>query len=432
MKKVFQRLVRFLKSDFVLLLLVACCYLFFLNVNSQNKLVNIVKDASFKLGLENLNSNLIKKLAAARIGLVTNQTGKDQRGERNVDVLLKVGVPIKKIFVPEHGFSGMLSPDAKISCHKDKKTGIEIVPLHSQGRALKISAQMVKDIDVLLFDMQDAGMRHYTYITTLYNAMESAAKCKKTFIVLDRPNMLGCCMNGPLVKDGFYSGISIVSVPLRHGMTFGELALFFNRYNFNKKVKLSVVRMKQYRRNSSVHNQLITYLSSGIRNTNACGCYSFLGVLGELRPLNIGLGTERKFECLLLNDKIGFSNNNWVKLQRIMKSHGVDSVPCHQKKKNNNYTGLQLRVENVNDLLSFNLLIKIISFLKKSGVNLTFSRMFDLALGTDKVKLFFDGKVKKEQLEKSINNDLVKFYQKAKPCFLYKPIPVIVPFRATV
>ena len=426
---VLYQFLSFLKCNVILLLIVTCGYVFFVHSNAQTKWSHVSKDAAFKLGLENLNNDFLQKIASRTIGLITNQTGKTQDGRRNIDYLLKRGFKIKKIFTPEHGLSGMTHTDAKITTYKDKKTGVAIVPLYSQGQPKKIDAQMVKDIDILMFDIQDAGMRHYTYITTLYNAMESAAIFKKAFVVLDRPNLLGICMNGPLVQDGFYSGISVVSVPLRHGMTFGELALYINIHRFKKQIQLSVIPMKNYKRSNSLHNKLITYLSPNIQNLNSCYCYSFLGILGELRPLNIGLGTKRKFECLLLDDKINFSQKKWMNLQRIMKSHGVESSLYGHEYKKNNYKGLQLKVKDVNKLLSFNLLVKIIEFFKKSGVNISFSRMFNLAVGTDKLELFFAEKYKKDALEKYINNDLMKFYRKAKSCFLYKPIPLIVPFK---
>ena len=408
------------------------CYMLFLSLDSSEKNLQHVQSNFFTLGLENIKNSFLQDICPTRdvrVGLITNQTGKDQRGRRNVDLLLKKGINIKKIFTPEHGLSGMIHTDKMISNSVDKKTKIPIVSLYSQGKMITINADMVKDIDLLMFDIQDAGMRHYTYITTLYQAMESSAKCDKIFVVLDRPSLLGNCMDGPLVEKGFRSGISIAPIPLRHGMTVGELAIYFNKYELENPIYLYVVPMKNYKRNSFKQNQLLTYLSSGIRNLNACYCYSFLGLLGELRPFSIGLGTDKRFQALMISDSIQFPKQKWVELKRFMKKYGVEGVLCGQVVKNKTYRGLSLNIRNICNVSSFNLLIRILAFFKKSGVPITFSRMFDIAMGTDKVRLFFDGKIKKRRLECFVNKSLSAFYHKASSCFLYAPFPKIMPLN---
>jgi len=404
----------------------------FLNFYTKGQHVQNVSNNAFTLGLENITKHFLRTISSSgdlslRIGLITNQTGKDQKGRRNVDLLLQKGIPIKKLFTPEHGLSGMVHTDEMISDSMDKKTKLPIVSLYSKGRTITINADMVKDIDLLMFDIQDAGMRHYTYITTLFQAMESAAKYNKLFIVLDRPSLLGNCMDGPLVEKGFKSSISIASIPLRHGMTVGELALYFNKYVFKKPIKLYVVAMKNYKRNSVKQNQLLTYLSSGIRNLNACYCYSFSGLLGELRPFNIGFGSEKRFQSLMMHDAIPFEKQKWIQLKEIMKSYGIESSLCGQVIKNKTYKGLKLDIKNIYNVSSFNLLIRILEFFKKSGISITFSRMFDLAIGTDKIRLFFDGKIRKKTLEQFINTNLAEFYLKAVSCFLYAPFPEVMP-----
>ncbi|MFC1842273.1 exo-beta-N-acetylmuramidase NamZ domain-containing protein [Candidatus Dependentiae bacterium] len=384
---------------------------------------NTKNNSVFRLGVENITENFIKKFAGLNIGLITNQTGKDFRGRRSVDILLKKGLNIKKLFTPEHGMSGMIHTDKKITSCIDKKTRIQIVTLYSQGRTIKIQASMVKDIDMLLYDIQDAGMRHYTYITTLFEAMQSAAKCNKLFIVLDRPNLLGPLMDGPLVEPQYKSAISIAPIAMRHGMTVGELALYFNRNVLSKPVKLYIVKMSNYRRDSYANNRLTTFLSSGIRNLNSCYCYSFLGVLGEIRPFNIGLGTKRRFQCIMLNEKLKFSKNNWSSLQKIFQSFGVKSSLCKKIGTKNNFTGLALNVKDMYKLQSFNLLVSIISFFKQAGLNMKFSKMFDLAVGTGKVREFFEGKRDKKALKHFVDMNLNIFYKKASRCFLYKPSP---------
>jgi len=387
------------------------------------------KEHQFTLGLERFSCDLLRNAwptcKSFRIGLITNQTGKSQQGERSVGILLKRGFEIKKIFTPEHGISGLVHTDERISNSIDGALGVPIITLYSQGRPIKINAKMLKDIDLLVFDIQDAGMRHYTYITTLFQAMEAAQQYNKKFVVLDRPNLLGPCMDGPLVESGFKSGISIASIPLRHGMTVGELALYFNRYIFQKPIELYVVTMKNYQRDSFACNQLISYLSSGIRNLNSCYCYSFLGLLGEIRPFYIGLGTKRRFQTIMLNEKIAFSMKRWKELQDMLHMFGIESFFCKQAGKKSLFRGLELSVKNVYNLESFKLLVRIVTFFKKSGVNIAFSKAFNIAVGTDKLRAFFDGKMKYQVFKKNVNKNLWKFYKKTQNCFLYSPFPEV-------
>src|ERR1700722_2326786 len=183
---------------------------------------------AMKLGLENIEDAMWLKLGnsankKASIGLITNHTGKNQQGSRTIDVLLQRGLAIKKIFVPEHGLDGQLAAEKEVKDSIDAKTNISVVSLYGQGTGKKIPAQKLKDIDVLIFDMQDSGMRHYTYVSTLLYVLEAAGMYNKSLIVLDRPNPLGVRMEGPLVDNFQKSFISVASIPLRHGMTIGEL-----------------------------------------------------------------------------------------------------------------------------------------------------------------------------------------------------------------
>ncbi|MES2181763.1 MAG: exo-beta-N-acetylmuramidase NamZ domain-containing protein, partial [Pseudomonadota bacterium] len=134
-----------------------------------------------------------------------------------------------------------------------------------------------------MFDIQDSGMRHYTYISTLYHAMKVAAQYNKQMVIFDRPNPLGARMEGPVVTQQLKSFISIAQVPLRHGMTVGELAWYFNKYELEKPAELHVVRMHGYDRRARfvAQNELAQPLSPGLRTEQACYGYSFLGLLGE-------------------------------------------------------------------------------------------------------------------------------------------------------
>jgi len=411
---------RYMSRIFVLFLIVLL--LFHLNVTNANQTCPEKKSGHFKLGLENIPDNF---LLSHNIGLITNQTGKAQSGKRNIELLLARGLKLKKIFTPEHGISGVVHTDKKIADSSDECTQIPIISLFSRGRSKQMNLQMLENIDVLMFDIQDSGMRHYTYISTMFQALEIASKYKKKFVVLDRPNILGPCMEGPLVEKGLESFISFAPIALRHGMTVGELAIYYNKYILKKPVKLYVVKMKHYKRDSYEHNSLLTHLSSGIKTLESCHGYSFLGLLGEIKPFHVGLRTPFAFQSIFVPDTRLFTKENWMGLCKILDSYGVEGVLCRICGKRNYYTGLKCRIKDVYMLQAFQLLIKTLVFFKDSGLKMEFSKSFDRAVGTNRLREFVDGKITNCELEQFVNNGLNSFYQKAKSCFLYQPLPKI-------
>jgi len=391
------------------------------------------KKNRFKLGIENISCKLIRKICSKEnnadclIGLITNQTGKNQYGKRNLDILLQKGLTVKKIFAPEHGIDGTKQAATDIFNSIDKKTNIPIISLYANGKPQPINKDTVKDIDVLVFDMQDCGIRHYTYITTLFESIEAASKLHKKIIVLDRPNILGHCMEGPLVESDFKSAISFAPIPLRYGMTIGELALYYNKYKIEKKADLYVIPMKNYRRNSYPHNKLLTTLSPNIQTMASCYGYSFLGILGEIRPFNTGIGSKQPFQCILLPDEVIFPHENWKELHKILKSYNISSgfYRYFDTRKKKYFSGLKFKITDMFNLYSFNLLIDIIAFFQKSGITIQFSKLFNRAVGTDKIRKFLDGEISNKALQDFINTNLNSFYKKASTCFIYSPFPKI-------
>ena len=220
-------------------------------------------DGSFVLGVENIPHNYFAKLAKQmnlerpmRVGLITNQTGVTQDGRRTLNVLREHGAEVKRIFVPEHGLDGLITAGETVKDSKDALSGLEIVSLYEPGKSFfgriknnkKVGNHTINDLDALVFDIQDSGMRHYTYISTLYDVMKAAAYEDKYLIVLDRPVPLGTYQEGSLVESRYISFVSIAPIPVRHGMTVGELARYFNHHVLEKPAPLSVVPMRNYNR----------------------------------------------------------------------------------------------------------------------------------------------------------------------------------------
>jgi len=390
----------------------------------------------FKLGLESIPTTFLQNLNASderpyRVGLITNQTGKDQLGERNLDLLRQRGLQVTKVFAPEHGYSGTVGAAHEVKDGKDVATGVEIVSLYGSGTGRTINAEHVGDIDVLIFDIQDSGMRHYTYISTLLHAMQAAAEHDKQFVVLDRPNPLGWHMEGPLVDPAIQnikSFIAAAPIPLRHGMTIGELAWFYNKHVLEKPAKLHVVKMQNYDRRAGLSMYPMIALSPNLQTIEACHGYSFLGLLGEIRPFEVGVSTDKAFQAIMLPEKI-FKPHQWKKLETLLAGFGVQSSLLMQREKGKykkKYHGFHINIADINSTSSFNLLISLLNFFKQEGVTLSFSPFFDRAIGTEAVQNHVMKGRKPELFASKINSDLEGFYAKAIDCFMYEPMPKVV------
>jgi len=371
---------------------------------------------------------IVGKKAPIALGLVTNQTGIDQAGTRTIDILRSKGFCIKRIFAPEHGIQGSIAAEKEVSDTVDNRTRIPIISLFGKGTGKAISERFVKDLDLVIFDMQDSGMRHYTYISTLFSVLQAAARCNKPLIIFDRPNPLKHSMEGPLVEPTLISFISVAPIPLRHGMTIGELATYFNTHVLEKPANLHVVKMRNYNREIGLSGELAAPLSPSIKNKDACYGYSFLGLLGEVRPFDTGLGTEYAFCCLALPEWMRFSDTQWQELSEKLKKLGVNSVPLRYKspRKKKWCKGLRFVFSDRTHFSSSEVLLMILRFFHKAGITLTFSDFFDKAAGTAKVRKYVQGNISRPILARDTNAQLKVFFEKAKKSFLYIPAPKIV------
>src|SRR6185436_14689086 len=247
-------------------------------------------------GIDVLVRDNFKQLAGLRIGLVTNQTGRDRSGHSTIDVLFKApNVKLVALFSPEHGIRG--GADEKVSNTKDEKTGLPIYSLYGETRRPK--AEQLKDLDAIVFDIQDVGARFYTYITTLGYVMEEAAKAKLPVVVLDRPNPInGLDVEGPLADADKLSFVVYHSISVRHGMTTGELARFFNE---ERKIgaELRVIKMENWRRAMWFDATGLTWInpSPNMRSLTEATLYPGIGLL-ETTNLSVGRGTDTPFEVV--------------------------------------------------------------------------------------------------------------------------------------
>jgi uncharacterized protein YbbC (DUF1343 family) len=247
-------------------------------------------------GLEVLAAGEFSSLAGLRVGLITNHSGIDSGGRRAIDLLHRAqGLKLTKIFTPEHGLSGRR--EGKISHTRDSSTGLPVYSLY--GNVLKPSEKMLTGLDALAFDIQDMGVRFYTYITTLGYAMEAAAKKGIAFYVLDRPNPItGAVVQGPIMEKNFKSFTGYFPLPIRHGMTVGELAQMFNTEN-RIGAKLHVIKMAGYDRAIWYDETGLPWVnpSPNLRTLTQGILYPGVAMV-EGANVSVGRGTATPFELL--------------------------------------------------------------------------------------------------------------------------------------
>lgn len=237
--------------------------------------------------------NYFRLLTDQNVGVVANQTS--IIGQTHlVDTLVASGINVKRIFTPEHGFRGTADAGAKITNGKDEKTGIEIASLY--GKTKKPTPEMLKDIDVMLFDLQDVGVRFYTYISTLTYVMEACAEKDIPVIVLDRPNPNGFYIDGPVLEAANASFVGMHPVPVVYGMTIGEYGKMVNGEGWMKNkvhCELTVVSIPGYDRNAIY--ELPVKPSPNLPNWESVYLYPSLCFF-EGTIVSVGRGTDKPFQ----------------------------------------------------------------------------------------------------------------------------------------
>jgi uncharacterized protein YbbC (DUF1343 family)/CubicO group peptidase (beta-lactamase class C family) len=245
-------------------------------------------------GIDVLVKEQFAPLKGLRVGLITNHTGRDRQGISTIDLLMAApGVHLKALFSPEHGLRGVM--DAHVSDSVDEKTGLPIFSLF--GQTMKPKAAQLKDLDALVFDIQDVGCRFYTYTTTMAHGMEAAAENGKKYFVLDRVNPInGTAIDGP-VRTGKPSFVGYHTVPLRYGMTMGELARMFNAER-NCGADLTVIPLENWRRGMWFDETGLVWInpSPNMRNLTEAILYPGVGLLES--ALSVGRGTDTPFEVV--------------------------------------------------------------------------------------------------------------------------------------
>lgn len=301
-----------------------------------------------KTGIEVLKETNFKVLQGKRVGLITNPTGVDNNLKSTIDILHEVpNVQLVALYGPEHGVRGDVHAGDKIEDFKDPNTGVPVFSLY--GATRKPTKEMLAGVDVLVYDIQDIGCRSYTYISTMYLAMQAAAENNIEFVVLDRPNPIGGQkVEGNLVEDGFFSFVSQLKIPYVYGLTCGELANMINAEMMEKPCNLSVVKMKKWRRKMNFEATGLPWVptSPHIPFAHSAYFYPVSGILGELDYMSIGVGYTLPFEMFAAE---WINAEEFAKALNAKRLPGIIFRPIHLKPyysvgQGQNYQGVQIHL----------------------------------------------------------------------------------------
>ncbi len=306
------------------------------------------RNAATRSGLDVLAERNFQELQGKHVGLITNQTGVDRLGRRNIDLMRRAGIAIAALFSPEHGFAGREDrPD--IGDAADAATGIHIYSLY--GATERPTPEMLRGVDAVVFDIQDVGARFYTYETTLVYAMEAAAKAAIPFYVLDRPNPIGGThVEGPLLEAAHTSFVGyLAGLPVRHGMTMGELARFANG---EKKigVALTVIPLADWRRGDWFDSTNLPWVdpSPNMRSFNAALLYPGLALLEAAKNFSVGRGTDAPFEQVGADFIGGGELAAWLNSRQIpgVRAYATSFTPTESNFRGVRIEGVRFVVTN--------------------------------------------------------------------------------------
>jgi beta-N-acetylhexosaminidase len=342
-----------------------------------------------------------------KVGLVVNQTS-TVRSQHLVDTLLSLGIQITKIFAPEHGFRGDAHDGATIYDNIDQSTGLPIISIY--GKQKKPSPEQLKDLDILIFDIQDVGARFYTFISTLHYVMEAAAENNKKVIVLDRPNPNGDYVDGPVLKPAFKSFVGMHPLPIVHGLTIGELAKMINGEGWlagGQRCDLEIIKIKNY--SHAIPWALKIPPSPNLPNDRAVRWYPSL-CLFEATVVSIGRGTYAPFQQLgapQINSDFSFTPKS-IKGMSVYPKH-LDTV-CY---------GEDLTATESIPKFNLSLLIKYYHLIDMGPDFFNRKKTFNQLAGNDQLMQQIISGMSEEAIQMSWAEDLADYRSLRKKYLLY-------------
>lgn len=345
-----------------------------------------------------------------RVALLSNHTGM-VGDEHTLDLMLRNGVNVTTIFSPEHGFRGTADAGEHVAGGKDVKTGIPIASLYD-GRTRMPAKSVMENIDIIAVDIQDVGLRFYTYYCTMIDLMNAAARYGKEFIVLDRPNPNGMSVDGPVLDMKYASGVGRLPIPTLHGMTLGELAMMANGEGWlkdGKKVKLSVIPCTGY--THATRYRLPVPPSPNLPDMKAVYMYPSTCYF-EATPVSLGRGTNTPF-TVYGHPQMKAGDYYFTPDSRP----GAKNPPQLGKR----CRGRNLRSMSEDDMIAqgVNFEYVIDAYNAMGRPKNFFTSFFELLAGNDKIRQMIESGASAEQIRATWSDDVKTFKAKRKPYLLY-------------
>jgi len=381
-----------------------------------------------KSGIEVLITKQLNLIAGKRVGLITNPTGVTADLTSTIDVLYNLpNIKLVALFGPEHGVRGDAFAGEKVGHSVDRKTGIPIYSLYN-GPFAPPAPEMLKNVEMLIYDIQDIGSRAYTYIYTMALAMQGAAKAGIPFIVLDRPNPLGGhLIEGPVLDERFKSGIGMFPIPYIYGLTAGELAKFFNA-EFGIHADLTVIPMEGWRRDMIFTDTGLPWVltSPHVPRPETVFHIAATGSIGELQSLSEGIGYTMPFEII---------GQTWIEPDKLAdelnRRHlpGVRFRPLYFRPyyfsfMDKQLAGVQIHLLNPREVLPMLTQLHILAavlklFPAQQIFNSARASSFDRAMGTDRVRIALENGAAPENIMAQWEKELANYRQKREKYLLY-------------
>ena len=358
-------------------------------------------------------SEYLKLLKGKRIALLSNQTGVvgAKHDKHTLDLMLEKGLNVTTIFSPEHGFRGKADAGEHVSSSVDEKTGIPIASLY-EGKSRMPSKETMDRFDVIVTDIQDVGLRFYTYYITMVNMMDAAAAYDKEFVVFDRPNPNGMTVDGPILDMNLKSGVGWLPITTVHGMTMGEIALMTNGegwLNGGKKVKLTVIPCKNY--THKTRYQLPVAPSPNLPNMLSIYLYPSTCYF-EGTPVSLGRGTDWPFQVYGHPDMKGYNFSFTPKSRPGAKTPPQMDKLCH---------GVDLHNLKAEDVIAqgMNLEYVIDAYRNLNIGDKFFTSFFDKLAGRTYIREMIQAGKSASEIRAMWQDDVAKFKKQRRPYLLY-------------
>ena len=390
-----------------------------------------ISAATVQTGIEVLRADGFKLLEGKRVGLTTNPTGVDSNLKSTIDILWEAeNVNLVALYGPEHGVRGNVHAGDVVDNEVDKKTGLKMYSLY--GKTKKPNQEMMDEIDVMVYDIQDNGCRSYTYISTMGMLMEACIEHGKELIVLDRPNPLGGeKIEGCLVEDGYISFVSQFKIPYLYGQTPGELALYLNATDYENKCKLTVVEMKGWERDMTWDETGLEWVvaSPHVPHGQSAIFYPVTGIFGEFGYISIGVGYSLPFEVM---GAPWISADTLAEAMNALKLPGLEFRPIYYKPYYSTFQGELCQGVQIHILDYEKARLSEVQFLvvqelmrlwpEKDWFQLCNQKrfgMFDKVCGTNKIREMFGKRYQWEDIREYWYKDVEAYRAASSKYYLY-------------